>query len=417
VESAELEAWITQELGPEIPQLGLERISDFLSKEREALRDLNTQVVIVAGTNGKGQTIHSLASLLRLHKKSFCLWTSPHLSHLSERYQSDQGSISHQRLDEMVQLTMTDMQQAQVQLSYYEFLFAVFVRWCLKQRPEYVLLEVGLGGRLDAVNIFDAQLVLVPSISRDHMEYLGARYDLILAEKMGVIRPQTTLITSFQLQYLNELLAKHYAPKLKQWINLRSQLEDKYESDFVSRNKYLAYIGLKSLLPDSPLTWPSAQSDLAQEEIDGRGNKLLAMSAQWEFWGAHNTDGLRKCVQFWQANSYNNKELPAQTCLFALTRRDDREVMAMVSMLKKAQQNGQIQKLIFCQFDHGRALDWKQYAGLTPVVHWKDFLESEDTQANSYLVLGSFYWIAQILAYLKQRTDHSSASTTSTNES
>src|SRR5690606_37031669 len=111
------------------------------------------KVVTIAGTNGKGETTLRLSSFLK--DKRHCVWTSPHIQRLNERFRSEEGEIGTAELEELITLSHEELREQGIRLSYYEFLFFVFCQWALRRRPEVLLLEVGLGGRMDAVNVLD----------------------------------------------------------------------------------------------------------------------------------------------------------------------------------------------------------------------------------------------------------------------
>jgi dihydrofolate synthase/folylpolyglutamate synthase len=154
-------------------ETGLSRIRDALGILIPTLSQKT--IITVAGTNGKGETTLWLSR--ELGKKPHCVWISPHVERITERFRSEEGEISESELIKLVDECHELVQENNFKLSYYEFLFLVFCHWAGSRDCDYLLLEVGLGGRLDAVNVFDAKLVLLPSISRDHQEFLGHRYE------------------------------------------------------------------------------------------------------------------------------------------------------------------------------------------------------------------------------------------------
>ena len=172
---------------------GVEKLRPYL----EAFSPHIKKLCIVAGTNGKGETVAALTQTLQSQGISVASWSSPHLQTVRERVLLNGEMFSEKLWLEQIEQLKGDVDK----LSYYEFLFILF--WRLIESsdswPEVIILEVGLGGRLDAVNYFDADLVLIPSISRDHQEYLGQSYREILAEKLAVTRQSSHLITAFQV--------------------------------------------------------------------------------------------------------------------------------------------------------------------------------------------------------------------------
>ena len=98
--------------------------------------------------------------------------------------------------------------QNEINLSFYELSFWLFCHQLINEKPDLIILEVGLGGRLDAVNVFDANLVILTSISRDHTEFLGNTYKDIVSEKLGVLRESCKLVFSVNSEYLKNIVEK-----------------------------------------------------------------------------------------------------------------------------------------------------------------------------------------------------------------
>lgn len=169
-------------------KLGLEAI-DAVS-ERLGRPERRVESVLVAGTNGKGSTAATLAAIAEAAGLSTGLYTSPHLIDVAERIRIGPADIAAGELDEALGEVFAAADRApQVPLTYFEAMtaaaFAVFARRAL----DLAVLEVGLGGRLDATNVAPASVSVVTSISLDHVEDLGPTVEAIAAEKAGVFRP------------------------------------------------------------------------------------------------------------------------------------------------------------------------------------------------------------------------------------
>lgn len=142
--------------------------------------------IIVAGTNGKGSSIAFLESIYKAQGYRVGAYTSPHISKYNERIRIDGKQVSD---DEICQaFERIDTVRKEVSLSYFEFgtLAALDIFW--RSQLDVQLLEIGLGGRLDAVNIIDGDAVLITSISIDHVDWLGETREAIGYEKAGVFR-------------------------------------------------------------------------------------------------------------------------------------------------------------------------------------------------------------------------------------
>ena len=164
--------------------LGLERVSQILG--RMAIR-LQCPVITVGGTNGKGSTCAMLESILHAAGHRTGLYTSPHLVNYSERVRVARAGAGDAALCEGFEAVETARDG--VPLTYFEF-GTLAALWVFQNsRIEAAILEVGLGGRLDAVNAVDADCAVLTSVGIDHVDYLGADRESIGREKAGIFRP------------------------------------------------------------------------------------------------------------------------------------------------------------------------------------------------------------------------------------
>jgi dihydrofolate synthase/folylpolyglutamate synthase len=173
-----------EQLHPSAIDMGLERSQQVL--ERLQLGALAPRVMTVTGTNGKGSTCAFLASLLRAQGLRVGVYSSPHLIRYNERVQVQGVEASDQALCEA--FTAIEAARGDISLTYFEVgtlaAFWLFARSSL----DAVVLEVGLGGRLDAVNLIDADLSLITSIGIDHSDWLGDSRESVAFEKAGILR-------------------------------------------------------------------------------------------------------------------------------------------------------------------------------------------------------------------------------------
>lgn len=174
-----------EQLHPSAIDMGLERSRQVL--ERLALGTLAPRVVTVTGTNGKGSTCAFVAALLKAQGLRVGVYASPHLLRYNERVQIDGQEVGDEALCQA--FAAVEAARGDVSLTYFEMgTLAAF--WLFRQAAlDAVVLEVGLGGRLDAVNLVDADLALVTSIGVDHVEYLGDTRESVAFEKAGIFRP------------------------------------------------------------------------------------------------------------------------------------------------------------------------------------------------------------------------------------
>jgi dihydrofolate synthase/folylpolyglutamate synthase len=403
----ELQHWLMQQYGAEKFRPGLERVGGFLQDELAQLKNLNPKIVTIAGTNGKGETAFTLAQMAREQGVPFVLWTSPHLHSVCERFQTNEGEISLQQLEILLQAGEEKRAREQVGLSYYEALWAAFLRWGLAKKAELWILEVGLGGRFDAVNLCDAQVVGLTSISRDHQEFLGSRYQQILREKLGVVRPNCTLISALESVYLREQTASNIKSLSIKWQDLFQEGRVSCQTGFSERNRRLAGELWRALFQTevecSSLTFP------------GRGEVMEWQGHRFTFYGSHNPDGVRKLVHFLQSSSYNQGKEFFHQVWGAFSERPVADLKAMVRMLTKL--SSKSTQLNITRFKHLKAaspLGWWGYdEGVhTKYVHeWNELIQQlAGLSSQSILVVGSYYFVGQLQDHLRHVSTNQSTS-------
>jgi len=173
--------------------------------------------LLVAGTNGKGSTAATLASILTASGVRAGLYTSPHLERVNERIRIDLTEISDDsfarlyfRVHDVAQKLVLEGRLPQ-HPSFFEILTAQALIYFAEEKVELAVLEVGMGGRLDATNVVDPLLSIITDISLDHTEWLGSTITAITREKAGILRRNGTLITLPQHPEANQVLGEAVA--------------------------------------------------------------------------------------------------------------------------------------------------------------------------------------------------------------
>ena len=173
-------------LHPNSIALGLERVRTVA--QRLAIR-FECPVIIVGGTNGKGSTCAMLEAVLRATDYRTGLYTSPHLIHFNERARIDGRDVADAPLVAAFErVEAARCAGEEIQLTYFEFTTLAVLLLLMEQQLDCVILEVGLGGRLDAVNIIDADVAILTSVDLDHQDYLGDTREKIGFEKAHIFR-------------------------------------------------------------------------------------------------------------------------------------------------------------------------------------------------------------------------------------
>jgi len=188
-----LDEWLAhcERLHPKNIELGLDRVRAVAQRMGLAF---GCPVITVAGTNGKGSTCAMLDAIYLQAGWRTAVYTSPHLVHFEERCRLH-GEIAR-AADLVPHFEAVEAARGDVSLTYFEFTTLAILRCMAAAQPDVAILEVGLGGRLDAVNIIDADCAVITSVDLDHMDFLGPDRESIGYEKAGILRTGRPAIVS-----------------------------------------------------------------------------------------------------------------------------------------------------------------------------------------------------------------------------
>lgn len=152
----------------------------------------NLRFIHVAGTNGKGSVSHLVASILQAKGLKTGLYTSPHLKDFRERIKVDGKMVPRSWVSRFVTYFRKDIEP--IQPSFFEMTFAMALRYFKEESVDIIVLETGMGGRLDSTNIVHPLISVITNISKDHQEFLGNSLEMIAAEKAGIIKPGVPVV-------------------------------------------------------------------------------------------------------------------------------------------------------------------------------------------------------------------------------
>lgn len=273
---------------PKSIDLGLERVRTVA--QRLISLPFNCPVITVGGTNGKGTTVAALEALARAQGLKVGSYTSPHIWQFNERIRINQQPVS----DEDLIRAFTAVQAAKqdVSLSYFEFTtLAAF--WLFQQQTlDLVVLEVGMGGRLDATNIIDADIAVITSISFDHQEYLGDTLEAIAIEKCGIMRPNKPIICG-------ELPLASYIQDQAQKVSAQFHLIDAKEYERISPvlvPSNIACAHRAMLLLGYPLSFTELAGIIQSLQVSGRGHTSTYQGKKLVLDVAHNTASIERLI-------------------------------------------------------------------------------------------------------------------------
>ena len=196
MEYKDIENWILNKLpfyqnsGSVAYKPGLENINKFINKLN--LSNNQLKFIHVAGTNGKGSTCSYISSILQESKFKVGIFSSPHYYDYRERIKINNHKIEKGYIISFVKEYKTLVEE--LELSFFEFSFGLCLSYFSQKKIDYAIIEVGLGGRLDATNIIEPLISVITNISFDHTEILGNTLEQIAYEKAGIIKEKSQLI-------------------------------------------------------------------------------------------------------------------------------------------------------------------------------------------------------------------------------
>lgn len=341
---------------------GWDRVKDIL-KPLITLTE-KKKIYLVAGTNGKGETIQNMASILHSQRISYGLFTSPHILSIKERFHFNGTCLSYDSLTQYTYGVKNFLcEDSWNQLSFFEFMLAIFLWTAYQLKVEVLLVEVGIGGLWDATNLLTPSVSIITSISRDHQDLLGTRYKDILLQKLGITRSNTPLFTALKHTYLRNMV-KEYTNKFSiPWYDL---YEAKVEipNNFHDANFRLAKKSMESF-STSIICEPVKRKYILEFEKD---RNIL-------FTGSHNIDGLREMI-------FSNLKFSPNRILARFSRTGN-DALVMKKILES------------------NPFKWKLNEDLilTNADNWKEkFIEYYQNKSDkNLLITGSYYFFGDIL--------------------
>ncbi len=312
----------------------LERTPKFTKKNspentRELLHRIGhperqMKVIHVAGTNGKGSVCAFLSSILLTAGKRTGRFTSPHLVELTERFEINGQQVCRERFAEaftrVIQVTRGMIADGFSHPAYFELLFATGLLLFQEAAVEYLVLETGLGGRLDATNLVEHPIAsVITTIGLDHMEYLGDTIAQIAAEKAGIIKPHVPVIYDGRNPESDGVIrsaAERQGAQMYRYTESMSQILGKTDKkiDFLLDigydekikvtvpfpalyqvvNSSLALLALRAIDPERRISTETAREGILCTRWPGRMETLMPGVI---LDGAHNADGIRELAR------------------------------------------------------------------------------------------------------------------------
>lgn len=401
--------------------LGLSRVLPVF--EQLGIGQPSAYVFTVAGTNGKGSTTATLAAICQQAGYKTACYQSPHLLVFNERIKINGQMVS----DEALVAALYRVEQARLAcgltLSFFEMTTLAALLIFAEADCAVWVLEVGLGGRLDVVNIIDPNLAVITNIGIDHVEWLGDTREQIGVEKAGILRDDITLVygETDLPNTLPPLIDQHNAKLVQYGQHYTYHASgDQWQYSAAGITLALPWPNLSlhntataitaALASSLAITPEHMAQALPQVQLAGRFDRRHMHGRQWVFDVAHNAHGmaflLSQLVPYWQAYRAAHPEARLYLIVSMLADKDIDSVLHHLQDLPFAQVFGGV-------ISHPRAANKEllqnklcQYFAMTATVFDNLTMATQAALSSSHntdmlLVCGSFYTIAEVLETLE----------------
>lgn len=314
----------------------MERLCEKLGHPERAYK-----IIHIAGTNGKGSTATTLERILLEAGYQVGKYTSPHILKFNERIIANGKQISDEEIEKYYDQVEKIMEEEKIDATFFEITTAMMFSYFRDKKLDYVVLETGMGGRLDATNVSQAELCIITNVSLDHTEYLGDSIYKIAKEKAGIIKNCPKVIVADQQEEFLQAILEEKA----EVINVLNKYADAtYQLDF---EKFMTEIKIEgknyhfSLFGDYQYhnflcAYEAAKQLGISEEIIQRAAEKVVWECRFEIAarqplvildGAHNPDGVRELVKIVKQH-YHKTEVAILTSILK-----DKDIKPMLEML------------------------------------------------------------------------------------
>lgn len=328
----------------------------------------NIKVINIVGTNGKGSTAHYISLGLKNKFKKVGLFISPAFMFHNERIQINNTPISDDDLKKLIKKNWKDI--LKFELSFFEIWTLLAIEYFTNKKIDIAIFEAGIGGTLDATNVFKNQeLVCLTSVGKDHTELLGSTIEKIIVEKIGIWKKVCPVFSAADNEkYLKEL----------KYNEIKICKEYELENSYQKYNMGIAKCVLEYFNVESIKNILDSQPPLGR--ITRLDNILLD--------GSHNVDGIREILKY-----ISNIKFEC-IILFASSYQKDHE--EILNLITKNNNN-----LSICEFDHIKSWKIPEKYKKYKINNWKQFII--DNKNKNILVCGSLYFVPMVYNFLKNK--------------
>lgn len=403
---------------------GLTRIEALLELLGNPEKELS--MLHIAGTNGKGSTVAFTRGILEQLGLNVATFTSPFISSFGERMSINGHPIPDEKLIMYVEqlkplVEAMDKKEKLAGITEFEIITALAFRYFADEKVDVALIEVGLGGLLDSTNVIQPVATAITTIGMDHMDILGDTIEKIAAQKAGIIKPHTPLVTG---KIANEALAviaqtaqknqaQHYQYSIDYQVDILENERFNYRDDEIHLlNLEKSLLGLHQI--DNSALAVKLTMIYAHEVGLSLSEEAIREGLRKTFWparmeeisqepltildGAHNVHAIQRLLENLK-NEFSGRKI---TILFsALITKDITEMIKMLQTVDNS-------KLILTTFDYPKALKLEDFAHLEKenvmlAEDWKSTytaLKANLREEDVLLMTGSLYFMSQIRAYI-----------------
>ena len=395
---------------------------------------IESKIIHVAGTNGKGSVCAYLQSILRAAGFHVGMFISPHLETMRERILYDGEMISQESFVKAFELVREESdRQKEKHPSFFEFLFLMGMCYFKEKEPDYIILETGLGGRLDATNcIAKPKLCVITEIGFDHMQYLGNTLVEIAGEKAGIIKPGTPVVYLDKREETSRVIEQTAAALETPAIAVKKSqigrpVMRKKSIDFSFSNGYYRYDNLilrttAAYQTENASVALVAARSLKEERIDDEAIRKGLYDAFWPgrmeeilphvfLDGAHNEDGIEAFLQSVSASA-EETEKGKRLLLFGVVA--DKQYDKMIGRIAASDLFSHIAVTVLAS-DRSASIDklkvaWAQYKTADCSFHESaeeafHYIQSIQKEADTIYIAGSLYLVGQIKTLVRRTPD------------
>lgn len=323
-----LKEWLSwlETVHPVSIDMGLERVSTVA--DRLCLRPARSPLILVGGTNGKGSTVALLAAIYQSSGYRVGAYTSPHIEHFCERIRVDGQMVEESKVVDA--LAAVEKGRSPESLTYFEYTTLAAMHVFNTMQCDVLLFEVGLGGRLDATNIWDADCSILTSLALDHEEYLGSDISTIATEKAAIGRAGKPFINgevnppSSLRSYVNE---HGYELVDIGAIPIAQLPATNLNGEHQKRNAGCAMAAVQALQTHLPVAPETIGNALLSASIEGRFQyvKIDGITAVLDV--AHNPAGAKALADTWKSR------FASQFCSMVFATMADKDIAGIVRAL------------------------------------------------------------------------------------